>query len=132
MDSWTEKQIRLMKIGGNQRCNEFLQKHGVKTVIATPSDDRNTIIRQKFDTPAAELYKQVLQAEIENRPVPTELPKKRPRAKPNLNRKMEGFGSGPPPSERENRGMDAKKVAMVAIPAVAALAAAAVWALAPH
>jgi ADP-ribosylation factor GTPase-activating protein 1 len=95
MDSWTEKQIKLMKGGGNDCFNEFLESYGVR---------RNTPIAQKYNSPAALLYKERyvlfagrpvvtaglffdvdscdvvvvncrLLAAIEGRPLPTELPK---------------------------------------------------------
>ena len=67
MDSWPEKQLQLMKNGGNQTCNDYLQKHGIGP---------RTPIRQKYDSPAAQLYKEVLKARVEGRPEPTQLPPK--------------------------------------------------------
>jgi len=48
MDSWSEKQIKMMRVGGNDKCNAFLAEHGVR---------KNTPIPQKYNTPAAMLYK---------------------------------------------------------------------------
>jgi len=134
MDSWTPQQLQLMQQGGNDRCNQFLESHGVKQL--TGDDDRD-VIRQKYDSPAAELYKQVLRAEIEGRPVPTELPKKRQQQSTTTTsssagaprRRMEGFGSGPPPGEPEHHVITGKRILYVAVPAVAA---AALWLLVPH
>jgi ADP-ribosylation factor GTPase-activating protein 1 len=64
MDSWSEKQIKMMKSGGNDKCNEFLKGHSVPKTMAIP---------QKYNTPAAELYRDRLSAEVEGRPLPTEL-----------------------------------------------------------
>lgn len=126
MDSWTPQQLKLMKQGGNKRCNDFLQSHGILQLTG----DRETI-QQKYDSPAAELYKEVLKAEIEGRPVPTELPKnfkpKRTQQSTAPRRKMEGFGSSPPP-EPESM-ITGKRILYVAVPAVAV---AAIWLLVPH
>lgn len=65
MDSWTEPQLAIMKTGGNDKCNEFLQKHGIGP---------RTPIKQKYESPAAQLYKQVLKARVEGKPEPTVLP----------------------------------------------------------
>ncbi len=45
----------------------FLQQHGVA---------KNTPIQQKYQTPAAELYRERLRATVEGREPPTELPKR--------------------------------------------------------
>ena len=66
LDSWTEKQIQQMRAGGNTRCIEFLKKQGINMSTETP-------IREKYDTAAAELYRQVLLARVEGRPEPTEI-----------------------------------------------------------
>jgi hypothetical protein len=50
MDSWTEKQIKMMFMGGNARCNSFLAQHGVSS--ATHS------IAQKYNSPPAQLYRE--------------------------------------------------------------------------
>lgn len=66
MDSWNEKQISLMRNGGNNKSNAFLAQYNV---------NKNTQIPQKYNSPAATLYKDRLLAIIEGRPLPTELPK---------------------------------------------------------
>ena len=53
MDSWTEKQLKRMKAGGNNKCNDYLQKHGIGP---------RTPIKQKYESPVAQLYKEVLKA----------------------------------------------------------------------
>uniref|UniRef100_A0A7S3P2L1 Arf-GAP domain-containing protein n=1 Tax=Amphora coffeiformis TaxID=265554 RepID=A0A7S3P2L1_9STRA len=70
MDSWTDKQLALMKNGGNNKCNDYLKKHGI---------DARTPIKQKYESSAAQLYKEVLKARVEGRPEPTELPKPAPK-----------------------------------------------------
>jgi len=66
MDSWTDKQLKVMKTGGNDKCNDFLKMHGI---------DARTPIKEKYESAPAQLYKEVLKARIEGRPEPTELPK---------------------------------------------------------
>jgi hypothetical protein len=99
MDSWTDAQLKKMKEGGNRQCCEFLSKHGVDLLRSST--------REKYDSPAAELYRQVLKARIENRPEPTELPAppKEHTVAQNKNDKeqMTGFGSGPHPNELKKR-----------------------------
>lgn len=103
MDAWTDEQMLRMKTGGNQQCQEFLKKHGV--------DFENCSVKERYDSPAATLYKQVLDARIAGKPEPTELPVVEETAPNNNNnnsnngknnnnnngnkKKMEGFGSGP-------------------------------------
>jgi len=70
MDSWTDKQLALMHNGGNDKCNEYLKRNGI---------DARTPIKQKYESPVAQLYKEVLKARVEGRPEPTELPKPKPR-----------------------------------------------------
>lgn len=65
MDSWSEKQINMMRCGGNDKCNAFLKQYGVS---------KETMIPQKYNSPAALLYRDRLSAEVEGRPLPTQLP----------------------------------------------------------
>jgi len=65
MDSWNEKQIQKMRVGGNDQCIQFLKKYGVP---------KNTPIPQKYNTPAAALYRDRIDAAANGRPLPTELP----------------------------------------------------------
>lgn len=67
MDSWTQKQIDMMMNGGNAACNSFLEKYNVSS--ATHS------IAKKYNSSAASLYRERLLATVENRELPTELPK---------------------------------------------------------
>ena len=93
MDSWSDVQMKRMKQGGNQQCKDFLARHNV-------DDFEARSIRERYDCPAAQLYKDVLTARIEGRPEPTELPPP-PSSSTTTNapkRKMEGFGSSPPPN----------------------------------
>lgn len=65
MDSWTEKQLALMKNGGNKKCNDYLKAKGINP---------NTPVKPKYESDAAQLYKEVLKARVEGRPEPTSLP----------------------------------------------------------
>ena len=64
MDSWSEKQLQSMKAGGgNEACRKFLSHHGV--LVHPPTTGR---LNDTYDTPAAELYRQVIKARVEGRP----------------------------------------------------------------
>jgi ADP-ribosylation factor GTPase-activating protein 1 len=95
MDSWSDAQIQKMRKGGNQQCNDFLTKHGIDVV--------NSTTREKYDTPAAFLYQDVLKARLAGTPEPTNLPKID--RKPVEKRAMQGFGSSPPPPPQEDHKM---------------------------
>jgi hypothetical protein len=105
-----------MQVGGNISCLEFLASHGI---------DVNHVrsIRARYDTPAADLYQQVLKAKVDGTlPIPTKLPPKREPKKKMTSQQMTGFGSSAHPREvrKENR----KKLAVVgsALVSVAAVA----------
>ena len=101
MDSWTEDQVERMKRGGNQQCKDFLISKGMV-------DFDSKSIREKYDSPAADLYKSVLDARIAGTPEPTELPVRTATSTANsgVKRKMEGFGSSPPPQPKmEHKGL---------------------------
>jgi hypothetical protein len=71
MDSWTDSQLALMKTGGNDKCNHYLQSKGINP---------RTPIKQKYESPAAQLYKEVLKARVAGLPEPTQLQTPIPRA----------------------------------------------------
>ena len=50
MDSWTEKEIKAMQVGGNKQMNDFLASHGVS---------RKSSIKKKYNSSAAALYREV-------------------------------------------------------------------------
>lgn len=64
MDSWNDKQIAMMKCGGNNKCIDFLKNYNVPKTMN---------IAQKYNTPAAELYRSRILAEVEGKPLPTEI-----------------------------------------------------------
>lgn len=49
MDSWSGKQIKMMRAGGNQNLIDWFSSHDV---------DNSQRINQKYHTPAAELYRE--------------------------------------------------------------------------
>jgi hypothetical protein len=65
MDSWNDKQIQKMRVGGNDKLNDFLQQYGIPKTMPIP---------QKYNTPAASLYRDRVDAAANGRPLPTELP----------------------------------------------------------
>jgi len=71
MDAWTDKQLALMKNGGNEKCQQYLESKGLNS--------KNMSIQQKYNTDTAKLYKEVLKARAEGRPEPTTLPKAAPK-----------------------------------------------------
>ncbi len=69
MDSWTQEQIRTMRTSGNEKCNNFLAQYK-----ALAKEGGSTNINAKYNSSAAALYKERLEAEILGRPLPTQLP----------------------------------------------------------
>ena len=65
MDSWTDKQIKMMRIGGNANFQEFLKSKGV---------DNSMDIRKKYHTEACALYRLRLQAVRDGKTPPEDLP----------------------------------------------------------
>jgi hypothetical protein len=68
MDSFSDLQVRAMKLGGNEQFHEYLQQES-----SVPTD---AIAKEKYDNPVAELYKLRLKARVEGTLEPTELPMK--------------------------------------------------------
>lgn len=48
MDSWSEEEIKALKVGGNKRLLDFFEKHNI---------DQNASISVKYKTATAELYR---------------------------------------------------------------------------
>jgi hypothetical protein len=92
------------------------------------------LIRTKYDSDAALLYQQVLLAKVEGRPIPTQLAVQQRRdATPQPMRKMEGFGSAPPPpSAAPSSGMALSGTVAAVVCCGVAVVATAVWIMAPH
>jgi len=89
MDSWTPAQMKIMKAGGNDKCNNYLKARGINVNCGSSG------VRQKYDTDAAALYKEVLKARADGKPEPTELVKKVKKPYVPLNQRgMSGMGGG--------------------------------------
>ena len=69
MDSFSEKQLSALKMGGNEQCNSFLSTLGVDVAVTS-----SNTTAMKYDNPQAEWYKQKLKARVEGNPEPTEPP----------------------------------------------------------
>jgi len=121
MDSWSPKQIASMRAGGgNDACRAFLaDKGGIDTSVLGSAS-----IPEKYDTPAGQLFQQVIKARVEGTPEPTELPessagsddsdgesadddggggKKKLASIRGEAKVMEGFGSSPHPKHKKRR-----------------------------
>ncbi|CAK4644308.1 unnamed protein product [Aphanomyces euteiches] len=72
MDSWTDKQIRLMQLGGNDHFRSEFEKAGVP---------KNLSIAQKYNTPQAEAFRNRLNALVEGT-TPVPLPRWDPSSAP--------------------------------------------------
>jgi hypothetical protein len=85
MDSWTDAQLDLMKMGGNDKLHDYLMKHG--------NIGPRTPIKAKYESPVAQLYKLVLRARVEGKPEPTVLPPVQPR-QPHVSSAPPSLGGG--------------------------------------
>ncbi|EFJ51840.1 hypothetical protein VOLCADRAFT_103335 [Volvox carteri f. nagariensis] len=93
MDSWSPEQLKKMQLGGNAKLNAFLKQYGV---------DKSTDIKEKYNTRAAEFYREKLRASVEGReytpPPPSEVGAPVPAARtaipkaPATNRKDDAWG----------------------------------------
>ncbi|GIL77952.1 hypothetical protein Vretimale_6516 [Volvox reticuliferus] len=94
MDSWSPEQLKKMQLGGNAKLNAFLKQYGV---------EKNMDIRDKYNTRAAEFYREKLRASVEGRdytpPSPSEVGAPVPTSSPRTNstasvgkRKDDGWG----------------------------------------
>ena len=66
MDSFTKNQIAMMKLGGNNKCNAFLQQK---------QQQQDPQPRHKYDNDRADLYKLTLKAQVEGKAIPSQLPR---------------------------------------------------------
>ncbi len=69
MDAWNPDQLKKMSLGGNDKLNSFLSQYGVA---------KETDIRDKYNSKAAEFYREKIRAECEGRsytpPPPSAVP----------------------------------------------------------
>ncbi len=80
MDAWNELQLKKMQVGGNGKMNGFFEKYGVS---------KGTGIVDKYNSPAAEFYREVIKAAAEGRTYTPPDPKS-----------VEARGRLPPPQPR--------------------------------
>ena len=74
MDSWSEKEIKAMQVGGNKQLRDFFSSHGISN---------KSSIKKKYNSSAAALYREMLsligcfscriQAKVDGREPPSEL-----------------------------------------------------------
>ena len=50
MDTWSEKEVKAMRVGGNQSLHDFFAGHNI---------DKNTPISVKYKTETASLYREM-------------------------------------------------------------------------
>ncbi|CAK0786036.1 hypothetical protein CVIRNUC_009249 [Coccomyxa viridis] len=67
MDAWSPDQLRKMQLGGNDTLNNFLSKYSV---------DKFTEIKDKYNSQAAEYFREKIKAEAEGRPYTAPAPSK--------------------------------------------------------
>lgn len=60
MDAWTERQVKVMKVGGNESCQDWFSENGI-----TSSSHKI-----KYDNEVARLYQEVLRARMEGQREP--------------------------------------------------------------
>lgn len=74
MDAWNPDQLKRMQLGGNGKLNSFLSQYGV---------DKHVEIKEKYNSKAAEFYREKLRADVDGRsytpPPPSEVPSAIPR-----------------------------------------------------
>lgn len=66
MDAWSEKQINAMRVGGNARLRDFFKQHGV-------TGTGSASIAQKYNTPAAAMYRDIIVALRDGKTPPTDI-----------------------------------------------------------
>lgn len=59
MDSWSQEQLKKMQMGGNGRLNSFLKQYGI---------DKDMDIKEKYNSKAAEIFREMLKADVDGRP----------------------------------------------------------------
>lgn len=76
MDAWNPDQLKRMQAGGNGNLNNFLSQYGVS---------KHTDIKEKYNSKAAEFYRDKIRAEVDGRsytpPPPSAVPASLPRPK---------------------------------------------------
>jgi hypothetical protein len=63
MDSWTDKQIKALEVGGNENMKSFFERKGIPSSLT---------IREKYHTEQATAYRKRIKALVEGTPVPSD------------------------------------------------------------
>lgn len=90
MDSWTDKQIAMMRLGGNDKFNTFLKQYNVQKTLTIP---------QKYNTSAALYFRERLSAEANGLSPPATLPT--PYSESSSSKNADTKSSDPLPGESE-------------------------------
>jgi ADP-ribosylation factor GTPase-activating protein 1 len=76
MDAWNPDQLKRMQAGGNGSLNTFLSKYGIT---------KHTDIKEKYNSKAAEFYREKIRVEVDGKPytppAPSAVPASLPRPK---------------------------------------------------
>jgi ADP-ribosylation factor GTPase-activating protein 1 len=91
MDAWNPDQLKRMQLGGNDKLNRFLGQYGVA---------RGADIRDKYNSKAAEYYREKLRAEVDGRPYTPPAPSADNSAMP----RNKSFAATPAASEWDDWG----------------------------
>jgi len=68
LDTWTEDQLALMKIGGNEKCIQYFEEQGVTKDIT---------VKEKYNSDAAKHYKIILASATKGESPPPALVQKK-------------------------------------------------------
>jgi ADP-ribosylation factor GTPase-activating protein 1 len=63
MDAWKEREIKAMRLGGNSKLIQHFKQYNVDKLS----------IKEKYNTPAAAMYREIMTCLKEGRPVPTDI-----------------------------------------------------------
>lgn len=67
LDAWSDKQIKMMLLGGNDKLKEYFTKVGIYNEEHSAKD-----FQWKYRTKAASYYREMIKARSEDREVPSE------------------------------------------------------------
>jgi len=59
MDKWSDEQMQYMRLGGNEKCKKFFEKHGIP---------RSMPIQERYHTEVAAAYKEKLKCLVQGKP----------------------------------------------------------------
>ncbi len=95
LDSFSETDVKKLEAGGNDNFRQFVSDHGGSSLLApVPTSttansgaSSGTTVRERYESDAARLYREVMKARVEGKPEPSmdDLPKQSSQQKPKLN-----------------------------------------------